>query len=285
MKVSLILATYGRAEELARAVDSFMAQTDREFELIVVDQNPDDRLVPYVQKARQGGLDVLHVRMDKPGLSAARNRGIALARHGILAFPDDDCWYEPDTIARVRQAFAANPDLRGIIGCWVEQAGVKAPAHPYFLDQQAWRQFRGGHASSISLFLDRGLFQSLGGFDERFGVGQWYGAAEETDFILHALASDARLQYRPGVRVHHAFAAHPVGSLPTLCRNARLRNRGTGAIYAKHRLSPWVIVRGFTAPVLASFIRGQGAAAARGLFTGLGRIEGYLRWIIKERHK
>jgi glycosyltransferase involved in cell wall biosynthesis len=281
MKVSLILATYGRAEELGRAVDSFLAQTDRSFELIIVDQNTDERLLPHVQKAQQGGLNVRHVRMDKPGLSAARNRGIALAQHEILAFPDDDCWYEPQVIEQVRRAFTADPTLRGAIGCWVEQAGPVAKP-PYLLDYTAWRHFRGGHASSISLFFDRVLFQSLGGFDERFGVGQWYGAAEEIDFILRALGTGARLRYCPEVRVHHAYTSRALGNLGTICRQARQRSRGTGAIYAKHKLPVHVVIRGLLAPVATALPRLLPAQIGRGLFTSLGRIEGYLRWRSRE---
>lgn len=283
MNVSLILATYGRAEELGRAVDSFLSQTDRNFELIVVDQNPDERLIPFVEKACRGGLDIRHIRMDKPGLSAARNLGISLAKHEILAFPDDDCWYENQVIEHVRRAFMEREGLGGVIGCWVEQAGEVAPAHAYFLEHDAWRKFRGGHASSISLFLDRKLFESLGGFDVRLGVGQWYGAAEEIDFILRALASGARLQYSPGVRVHHAYAPKPAGSFKAICRQARRRSRGTGAIYAKHRLSAYVVMRGLLAPIISVFPQLLSPSQiGRGLFTSVGRIEGYLRWKMKE---
>src|SRR3569832_1934564 len=93
MNVSLILATYGRAEELGRAVDSFLSQTDRGFELIIVDQNPDERLAPYVEQAREGGLDVRQKQMNTPEQTTTQKQGISLARHDILAFPDDDCWY------------------------------------------------------------------------------------------------------------------------------------------------------------------------------------------------
>lgn len=283
MNVSLILATYGRAEELRRAVDSLLSQTDRGFELIIVDQNPDERLAPFVEQAREGGLDVRHVRMDTPGLSAARNLGISLARHDILAFPDDDCWYEDRVVEHVRRAFMERGALGGVIGCWVEQARDAEPGHAYFLQHDAWREFRGGHASSISLFLDRKLFESLGGFDERLGVGQWYGAAEEIDFILRALASGARLQYCPVVRVHHAYASRPIGSFKAICRQARRRSRGTGAIYAKHRLPAYVVMRGLLAPIVTALPRLLSPPQiGRGLFTSLGRIEGYLRWKIKE---
>ena len=282
MKVSLILATYGRAEELGRAVDSFLSQTDRGFELIIVDQNPDERLAPFVDKAREGGLDVRHVRMDTPGLSAARNLGISHARHDILAFPDDDCWYETEVIEQVRHAFGKEPALGGAIGCWVEQAESKPATQTYLLEHSAWREFRGGHASSISLFLDRRLFENLGGFDERLGVGQWYGAGEEIDFILRALASGARLRYCPNVRVHHAYSRQPVGSFKTICRQARRRNRGVGAIYAKHKLSAYVMVRGLLAPVVNAMPRLSPSQIGRGLITSFGRIEGYLRWKMRE---
>ena len=137
---------------------------------------------------------------------------------------------------------------------------------------------RASHASSISLFFDRVLFQSLGGFDERLGVGQWYGAAEEIDFILRALATGARMRYCPEVRVHHAYALRPTGSFNSICGQARRRSRGTGALYAKHNLPAYVVLRGLLAPVVSALPRLSPAQIGRGLFTSLGRVEGYLRW-------
>src|SRR3569832_1908515 len=94
MTVSLILATYGRAEELGRAVDSLLSQTDRGFELIIVDKNPDERLEPFVEQAREGVLVVRHVLMDTPKQTTTQKQNNTQTRHDILAFPDDDCWYE-----------------------------------------------------------------------------------------------------------------------------------------------------------------------------------------------
>lgn len=281
MAVSLILATIGRTQEVGRFFESLLAQTDRQFELIVVDQNPDERLAPYIRLAQEGGLDIRHERMEKPGLSTARNLGISLAKYDILAFPDDDCWYEDRVIERAIRSFQSH-HLGGLVARWVEQAGSQ-PALAYQLDLTAWRNFRGGHASSISLFLDRTLFQTIGGFDERLGVGGWYGAAEETDFVLRALAHGARLEHVPDILVHHAFNKQPVGDLAGHCRQARRRGRGTGAIYAKHKLDAYVILRGLSAPVLNALPKClQPGWLMRGLFTSMGRLEGYLRWRAKE---
>jgi len=280
MKVSLVLATLGRVDDINRLVDTLVAQTERGFEVIVVDQNPDDRLVPIIARAINLGLEVIHLRQALPNLACARNRGIATARHEIVAFPDDDCWYEPDTIGYVVAAFQERPRLQGVVACWVEQAKASGkPASEGLLSLDSWRRFRGGNASSISLFCRRGLLEQLEGFDVRLGVGQWFGAAEETDLILRALAGEAEMTHYPAARVHHAFGAKPESDWRAASRNARRRARGTGALYAKHRLSPYVILRGFTAPIMLTLLRaGSVKFLATGLATTLGRIEGWARW-------
>ena len=282
MNVSLILATYGRTDEVGRFIDSLLVQSDRNFELLVLDQNQDARLDGYVRAARDGGIDVTHERLASPGLSMARNRGIALARHEVLAFPDDDCWYEPNVIAQVRACFLTMP-AAGVVARWVEQSGSE-PTLEYQLSLRDWRNFRGGHASSITLFLNRSLFLALHGFDERLGIGKWYGASEETDFVLRALTSGATLIHMPKIHIHHALAPDLGSQWWARCRQARARGRGTGALYAKHNLSPFVILRGLVGPILKALPRcAQPAWLAHGMFTSLGRLEGFLKWKWREQ--
>lgn len=283
MKISLILATVGRTDDVAHAIRSLAAQSDRRFELIVVDQNPDDRLKPYVAEGIRAGLDLKHLRLDKPSLSGARNHGLAVASGEIIAFPDDDCWYEPDTIKSLLSAFECNGSLDGLIGHWVEQAAAqnKLPrSEP--LSNDDWRRFRGGNASSITLFIKRDLLLRLGGFDERFGVGRWYGAGEETDFIFRALACGAKLLCTPDVRVHHRYSTRPVSPLLMDCQNARKRARGTGGLYAKHNLGALIVLRGFLAPVVNPLLKADFRNAFRGVFVSLGRMEGMASWHWKE---
>jgi GT2 family glycosyltransferase len=280
LKLSLILATVSRSVEVGHFIRSLMTQTGKNFELVIVDQNNDERLLPFLEEARRGGLELRHLRLDRPNLSAARNLGIAESTGEIIAFPDDDCWYEPDTVAQVLRAFTAESRLEGIVACWVEQMrGKRRQPTTGSLSLTAWRNFRGSDASSISLFLRRELFDRLGGFDERFGVGRWYGAGEETDFILRALASGAHLDYCPAAQVHHLYLTHSPSSNP--CLNARRRSRGTGAIYGKHHIPVPVILRGFLGPMYRAIF--QGGTLSFGLSVSLGRIEGYLRWQLRER--
>ena len=283
VKLSLILATVGRTDEVGRCIHSLIDQTNKNFELLMIDQNTDNRLLPYAEEARRGGLALRHLRLDRPSLSGARNLGIAESTGELIGFPDDDCWYEPDTVAQILQPFAIDPTLEGVVACWEEQMrGKRRNPATGSLSLEAWRNFRGGDASSISLFFRRELFDRLSGFDERFGVGRWYGAAEEIDFILRALTFGARLNHCPAARVHHLFA--PVTSPDALshhCLNARRRSRGTGGIYGKHHLSPWVILRGFLSPMYYAISRNGGWKV--GFSVSLGRLEGYLRWQLQER--
>lgn len=272
--ISLVLATVGRGDDLDRLFGSLAGQTFRDFEVIVVDQNDDQRLAPRLARARRLGLTVYELKQSPPNLAAARNAGIAVARGLWLGFPDDDCWYEPQALANLCRAISADPPPQGVVGAWVEQAAGDEVL-PETLNAAAWRAFRGGDASSICLFFRRDLIAAMGGFDARLGVGQWFGAGEETDCVLRALSLGARIVRAPEVRVHHA--CQPGMALPWA--QARARARGTGALYAKHRLSPYVIVRGMLAPCLWPLLRLQGLPAlARGLAVGLGRLEGFLRW-------
>jgi GT2 family glycosyltransferase len=282
MRLSLILATYGRADELSRCLETLSTQEDRNFEVLVMDQNPDDRLVDTITHYQDRGVEIRHERLPKPGLSEARNQGLRKAAGDVIGFPDDDCWYEPRTVACIRRAFAADASLAGVVADWVEQTTAGGNAHrnsDLTLSLAAWRNFRGGAASSISLFLKRTLLLDLHGFDDRLGVGKWYGAAEETDLVLRALTMGARIKREDQARIHHAFAASNKPAAQVKGAAIRARARGTGAIYAKHRLAMTTVARGLIAPILKPLARLQfGHPLLLGWETSMGRLEGMRRW-------
>jgi len=280
MQVSLVLATVGRCDDVGRCLQSLAVQSDMNFEVLLIDQNADDRLVPLVKQYISVGFPIQHIRMDKPSLSGARNLGIERSNGSIVGFPDDDCWYEADVIAQVRRAFTSQTHKDGVVVNWVEQTAARTTNMTNeVLSNQAWRAFRGGDASSISLFFSRALLKELNGFDVRMGVGQWYGAAEETDLILRALATGAVLHRLPEAQVHHQYGAVSTGTFAQRSQRIRARARGTGAIYAKHQLAMWTVARGLLAPVILPIARLNSLSAIGiGVWISIGRIEGLLRW-------
>ena len=101
--VSLVVATVGRTQELSRMLASIDRQSLKGIELIIVDQNTDDR-VEKLLEAWKETLTFRHVRSPK-GLSRARNAGIKLASGPIICFPDDDCWYPDNLLEHVSKWF------------------------------------------------------------------------------------------------------------------------------------------------------------------------------------
>ena len=121
MKASLIVATKGRVDEVGRLFDSLCKQTYRDFEVIVVDQNPDDRLGELV-RTYGAGMTIRWIRWS-PGLSRARNAGLKQASGEIVAFPDDDCVYPDETLEQVVQEFRRVPECDGLLGASVDETG------------------------------------------------------------------------------------------------------------------------------------------------------------------
>lgn len=275
--VSLILCTYQRTEELDALFRSLVAQTYQCFEVIVVDQNPDDRILPYLRRAEDAGLTIIHIKHDVPNLSTARNIGIQVAKGEWVGFPDDDCWYEPDLLEQLKTSFACTNALTGCAARWEEMD--EADDLPIEITWQRSSIFRDRMMVSFMLFFNRKLFNAVGNFDSRLGVGQWFGAGEETDLVLRALCAGASMTFYPAARVHH-----PVKKLIRL-NDVRQRARGAGALYIKHNLSSWVVLRGLIAPVVRPLVKRTGF---REILIGwaytLGRWEGMLRWKRVCRH-
>ena len=111
--VSVVIPTYNYGRFVRDAVDSALAQTYRDCEIIVVDDGSTDDtralLAPYGDRIR-------YLYQDNRGLSAARNAGIRAVRGAYVAFLDSDDIWMPAKIEAQMALFAANPDL-GLVSC------------------------------------------------------------------------------------------------------------------------------------------------------------------------
>ena len=97
MRFSLIMGTYGRGEVICGFLESLKNQNYDNFELIVVDQNPDDQ-VEKICRGYSSHFEIKYLETDKPGLSHARNIGLKHISGDIVTFPDDDCEYPPGSL-------------------------------------------------------------------------------------------------------------------------------------------------------------------------------------------
>lgn len=232
MKFSLVLATLGRTTELQRFLDSLAAQSYRNVELIVVDQNGDDRLVPVLAPYKEW-LAIVHLRSAK-GLSRARNVGLKQITGDLVAFPDDDCSYPDDLLRQVVEVFGRHKTLDGVTGRCVDETSQTSPWN--FPSKKQWVDLESVWRCgiSITIFLRRTTVERVGAFDELLGVGAGtvWGAGEETDFLVRALRSGAAVLYDPAVVVHHPTKTETIDE--QLLKRAFNYGCGWGRVARKH---------------------------------------------------
>lgn len=96
--VSVVIPTYNRAEDLRRCLDSLVAQTYVNFEVVVCDDGSTDAS-ERVAAEFLGQLDIRYETAENFGGPARpRNRGIGMARAPIVAFLDSDDWWAPEKL-------------------------------------------------------------------------------------------------------------------------------------------------------------------------------------------
>lgn len=230
--VSMVVATLGRSSEFDELLASLAVLKRRDFEVIVVDQNPDDRLVPIVARF-QGVLDIRHLRPKIRGLSRARNLGAAEAKGQWILFPDDDCWYAPDFLDRFAALVASRPAdfyCGRAINAEGETIMARFPAEPETIRREnVWTTL-----IEWVFFVRRETFARSEGFDEQLGVGAGtpWGAYEGPDLVLKLLKSGASGVYEPSLTGYHPDERAGPPS-PEAAR--KMRNYGAGLGYVMRR--------------------------------------------------
>jgi glycosyltransferase involved in cell wall biosynthesis len=274
MRYSLILATVGRVREVEVFLESLAHQNYRDLELLVVDQNPDDRLAPVLERYEHAFA--VQRLVSARGLSRARNVALPLINGDVVAFPDDDCVYPPNLLARIGAILKANPRIRGISGrCLTEQGTPRARWADRSAKIGKYNIF--GRCISFTMFLRRELVEEVGQFDETLGLGaqtRWLGA-EDYDYLLRA-ALRGPVKYDPGIEVIHPDITSTFGDID---RQKRYGNAlGFGRFLAKHHY-PLAFVTYYSARYLAgaalNLAMGSTAKAHYRWATMLGNFEGW----------
>jgi glycosyltransferase involved in cell wall biosynthesis len=275
LQYSLVVATLNDSGDLPRLLHSFSdLEAGPVFEVIIVDQNGDDRLVGLVARFSEK-LEIVHLRVPFRGANRARNLGAQMARGNWLAFPDDDCELLPDTLLEVECA-RVDPNVYVVTGQTVDEKGdpnvLRWKRQP--MEFTRWTMF--GCLTESTLFVEKGSFLAAGGFDEQFGPGAIYPAAEGIDLMnrLFAVRTEGKAWYTPRVKLKHPT------KIPPWDRSAVGRffsyARGDGALIAKNP-QPHMLCWGFrtlaTALIQALSFRGWRSVAYGARFIGL--IKGY----------
>lgn len=184
--ISVVIPTFNRRVLVERAIRSVLAQTHPVDDIIVVDDGSTDGTADSL--AVQFGDRIRYVWQENRGVSAARNRGIGLARGRYVTFLDSDDEWLPEKTRVQWEWMEAHPDV-GMVLCDVVR---RFPDGSTEVFHRRTMLPRDGHILEHVLFeptlvpasvmLRREVAQQVGGFDEGLAT------AEDLDYHLKVAA-------------------------------------------------------------------------------------------------
>lgn len=211
-RVSVVIPSYNHEQYIRQAVESVLAQSHVNLELIVVDDGSTDRSVDYLRSVRDSRFQL--VEQANTGAHNAINRGLAVAQGDYLAILNSDDVFHPDRLAICLQRLRAGADL---VATWLEVIDHKGKVLGV---KEGWRNMlpwtitpvedrlvavnpfavnllQSNFVSTTSnVMFSRGLYESIGGMANLRFAHDW-------DFLLRAvrefhceLIDTPLLQYR-----------------------------------------------------------------------------------------
>lgn len=201
-RIAVVVSTRDRPERLERSLAALSASIAPGDEVVVVDSaSADDRTRRVAE-----GLGLRAVRCERPGLSRARNAGVAVCDAPIIAFTDDDCIVDASWIEHVRAVLAEDPALGFVTGRVLAaeagrvQLSTLDRGEPRRFEQGA-NPFGFGHGANMA--MRRSALDAAGPFDEELGAGAPLRAGEDKDMFWRILRAGWVGAYVPELVVTH----------------------------------------------------------------------------------
>lgn len=110
---SVIIPLYNKAPYVAKAIESVLGQTYRDFEVIVIDDGSTDQSLEVAKTFENKSITI--ISQPNSGVSTARNNGVKLAKHPYICFLDADDWWHPTFLEEMKRLITDFPDA-GIYG-------------------------------------------------------------------------------------------------------------------------------------------------------------------------
>jgi glucosyl-dolichyl phosphate glucuronosyltransferase len=211
--LSIVVCTYNRASLLRECLAGLAPQSGpaTASEVLIVDNNSTDETARVAKVFCDRYSWFRCVMETNQGLAHARNRGWREASGEYVAFIDDDARPCVGWVDAIRRFAAANPDVAAFGGPYT--AFTMAPMPNWFpRDYGNWdlgstpRQLGAGEfLNGTNMVFSRRVLESMGGFDETFGMrGAQLAYGEETDLMMRMRTRRLHLHYCPDIIVEHA---------------------------------------------------------------------------------
>ena len=235
LDVSVIVCTRNRSDAMARLLEQLgrlVVPTGLRWELIVVDNASTDDTASMLASL-QSPLPMRVVREGIPGVSRARNAGIAAARGDLLLFTDDDCLPDARWLTTIHEEFARAPSL-GVLGGRVELFDLRdrpTTTRTSRTRGEISASFNLDGIIGCNLALRRSALAVTGPFDVGLGGGTGAGAGEDVDLVYRSLRAGLRVEYSPDALVYHNHGRRTDAQVRAL---TRAYTRARGALFCKY---------------------------------------------------
>lgn len=204
MRVSVIIPTYNRAHYVSQAIDSVLAQTHEDFEILIVDDGSTDNTREIVSRHIEAcGDKIRYFHKENGGCASARNAGLKTATGDFIAFLDSDDLFQPRKLEIQLALLRERPDCQFVYSDSIEfeehgKTWISPVAAEDCLADFAIEHFQTTAARASALLYRRKCIEHVGGFDETLRLN------EDSDF-LQRVAISFRGCYSdyPSVRVRH----------------------------------------------------------------------------------
>lgn len=218
-RLSLIVATYNRAESLITALESVALQDapHQQWECVVVNNNSTDSTEERFKEfaAAHKDMNFRMVKEERQGLSFARNRGIGQSEGEYIAIIDDDERIAPEFISSYIALFDSLPDAQAAGGPivaeypsgkprWMSRFTERPIANTMYFGDKVRLFPEGRIPGGGNMALRRSAVRRYGVFDTSLGyVGDELIGGEECDLFERLQIADAKYYYVPGAVMYH----------------------------------------------------------------------------------
>lgn len=201
--ISVIIPVYNDPQGLIDTLESLTYQeTDREYEIVVVDNNSDDKTSEVIERFEEDYPDLVKGFEENEIQSsyAARNKGIENAEGDIICFLDADMWVDEDYLEEIASYFEENPEF-GYIGCQVkivDRSGT-LPAKFNKLNGFPVEEYleTSDFVPTCCLSLRAEIFEKIGKFDQKLISGG------DKEFGTRVANSNVKMRFLDKIVVYH----------------------------------------------------------------------------------
>jgi O-antigen biosynthesis protein len=220
----IVIATRDRPDSLAKCLDSLLAQSHQNFEIVVVDNCPSSAATRDLIATYYAGTGRIHYRReDRAGLGHAHNAGLLGNAAGVVAFTDDDVRVDSRWLSALLRNFVGSERVGCVTGLilpaeletraqyWTERHGgfgkglerrvfdlgehrLPGPLFPFAA---------GNFGSGANMAFSREALEAVGGFDGALGAGTLARGGDDLASFVSVIQAGYQIVYEPQAIVWH----------------------------------------------------------------------------------